>query len=81
MEPIAPALKNIQQNATKWKVKIPDILFGFILHFSPIILKEKITHWFTKQSFVVQAILVSLVITSVLILNTQRTVPFIYFQF
>lgn len=60
---------------------LPAILFGFVLHFSPIILKENITHWFSKQSFVVQAILVSLVITSVLILNTQRTVPFIYFQF
>jgi hypothetical protein len=60
---------------------LPAILFGFILHFFPIILKEKITHWFSKQSFIVQAILVSLVITSVLILNTQRTVPFIYFQF
>jgi hypothetical protein len=60
---------------------LPAILFGFILHFSPVVLKENISHWFSKQSFVIQAILVSLVITSVLILNTQRTVPFIYFQF
>jgi hypothetical protein len=37
MEPIAPALKNIQQNATKWKVKIPDIIRGILRllpHFS-----------------------------------------------
>ena len=37
MEPIAPALKNIQQNATKWKVKIPDINRGILKllpHFS-----------------------------------------------
>lgn len=60
---------------------LPAILLGFALHLSPIILKDKATQWFGKQSFIVQAVLVSLIITSVLVLNTQRTVPFIYFQF
>lgn len=60
---------------------LPAILLGFALHLSPIVLKEKATQWFSNQSFIVQAILVSLIITSVLVLNTQRTVPFIYFQF
>jgi len=60
---------------------LPAILVGFGLHFSPENLKLHLTNWFSRQSFVVQAILISLTITGVLILNTQRHVPFIYFQF
>jgi len=60
---------------------LPAILVGFGLHFSPVNLKLHLTNWFSRQSFVVQAILISLTITGVLILNTQRHVPFIYFQF
>jgi hypothetical protein len=60
---------------------IPTLLIGFGLHLSPIRLKEILTNWFSRQSFIVQAIFISLIITLVLILNTQRNVPFIYFQF
>jgi len=60
---------------------LPAILIGFGLHFSPSSIKEFLTNWFSRQSFIVQAIFISLIITAVLILNTQRNVPFIYFQF
>jgi len=60
---------------------LPAILIGFGLHFSPARIKEFLTNWFSNQSFIIQAILISLIITVVLILNTQRQVPFIYFQF
>jgi D-alanyl-lipoteichoic acid acyltransferase DltB (MBOAT superfamily) len=60
---------------------LPAMLLGFGLHFSPVNLKLLLTNWFSRQSFVIQAILVSLVVTGVFILNTQRHVPFIYFQF
>jgi D-alanyl-lipoteichoic acid acyltransferase DltB (MBOAT superfamily) len=60
---------------------LPAILVGFGLHFSPSGIKEFLTNWFSRQSLILQAIFISLIITAVLILNTQRNVPFIYFQF
>lgn len=60
---------------------LPAILIGFGLHITPIRVKEILTNWFSRQSFVIQAIFISLLITLVLIINTQRNVPFIYFQF
>ena len=60
---------------------LPAILIGFGLHFSPSSIKEFLTNWFSRQSFILQAIFISMIITAALILNTQRNVPFIYFQF
>jgi len=60
---------------------LPAILIGFGLHITPVRVKEILTNWFSRQSFIIQAIFISLIITLVLIINTQRNVPFIYFQF
>jgi len=74
-------VNQFQEIALRAPYVLPALLAGLILHLSPPALKDRFASQFTRLPLLVQVVMVAVIVLSVLWLNGQRSVPFIYFQF
>lgn len=70
----------IQRVASFWQV-FALILVGFIVHFLPSNLKNRVQHWFSETPIYIKVILFVVVVFITFQATSAEVQPFIYFQF